>query len=159
MEDCEAIEEASSILLKDILSFRTPGRLPFVYVNSILVFILCGNDWEETIGRVSLVTIVLDFGVPFIEELVALEYDIEFFAVVDDELDDAIKPIPESSEVDATEAADIPLLFFINLVDTELEVEAFEKSIDLRDEIDNDLVPETRLFIFDLSSSLISWLP
>ena len=146
-------------MLKDTLSFRTPGRLPFVNVSSILVFILCGEDWEETTGLVSLVTIVLGFGVPFIKELVALEYDIEFFAVVDDELDDAIKPIPESSEVDATEAADIPLLFFINLVDREVEVKASEKSIDLRDEIDNDLVPEPRLFIFDLSCSLISPLP
>ena len=58
------------------------------------------------------------------------------------EPEEASKPIPESSEVDATELAEIPEPLFIVAVDEELMVDEVDNKNEFLDEGDNDFLLE-----------------
>jgi len=58
------------------------------------------------------------------------------------EPEEASKPIPESSEVDATELAEIPEPLFIVAVDEELMVDEVDNKNEFLEEGDNDFLLE-----------------
>ena len=73
-----------------------------------------------------------------------------------EDVEDTINPIPESSEVDATEVADIPELLFIVAVEDELMVDVVDNKNDFLDDGDNDFVLDFMMSKIGLSPSLTS---
>ena len=119
---------------------------PFINVSCTLVLTLVGVVGDiNSVGLLLQGLFIVALSAVWSLEFASLILEADIIGpdfVVGDDVAGAIRPIPESSDVDATELADIPELLFIVAVEKELPVAVFDTKKDFLEDGDKDFVLE-----------------